>query len=118
MKRVLEIEGDDNSAAIRTDCQPVDLSQCDVDGLETRFVDREINNDCFNGICPDDNEDDPDNINMASKCMKAMKQPVFGFRVLAKLIDDVDASCDDPLYKDRCNEAEANGRRVDCPERR
>ena len=104
-----------DNETVKTDC--ASLPQCEVGDLEERVIDRELPNpSCPIGLCPDLDELLEGEINMASKCIRGMKEPSFGVRVRVMLIDD--ASCDDPRYTPICEEEMAKSRVVNCPEPR
>ena len=54
-----------------------------------------------------------DQMNQAADCFPNEPEPTFGFRIRAKLVDDV--SCDDLRYKKICEEEMAKSRVVNCP---
>ena len=115
IRRVKRTLGIQENEPVKTDC--ASLPQCESEELEERVIDRELPKPgCPNGGCPDLDELMEGEINMASKCIRGMKEPSFGVRVRVMLIDD--ASCDDPQYAPICEEEMAKSRVVNCPEPR
>ena len=97
---------------ITTACEAQDRLKCEAQPtLEQVKTDYEITNDCYNGICPEDDE-----LNHASQCAGGAKEESYGARVRVTLVND--ASCADSRYHYMCKTEMSKGRMVECPEQR